>query len=70
MSMVDDALPVRAPPVPVLPPSLIDVALPEGPGLGIDLDVEECARHPYRKNAFPSLWNAQWLKEFTKAQTT
>jgi galactonate dehydratase len=24
--------------------------LPEGPGLGIELDVDACARHPYRKN--------------------
>ncbi len=28
-----------------------EFALPEGPGLGIELDVEACARHPYRKNS-------------------
>ncbi len=44
-----------------------EFVLPEGPGLGIELNVEACARHPYRKNAFPSLWDDRWLKEFTKA---
>jgi galactonate dehydratase len=42
--------------------------LPDRPGLGIELDDAECARHPYRKNSFPSLWDDRWLKEFTKAQ--
>jgi galactonate dehydratase len=42
--------------------------LPEGPGLGIELNVEACERHPYRKNSFPSLWDDRWLKEFTKAK--
>lgn len=41
--------------------------LPEGPGLGIELDAEACARHPYRKNTFPSLWDGRWIDEFTKA---
>src|SRR5262249_44573744 len=27
--------------------------LPEGPGLGVELNVEACARHPYRRNTFP-----------------
>ena len=44
-----------------------EFALPEGPGLGIELDLEACARHPYRKNPFPSLWDARWVDEFTKA---
>jgi galactonate dehydratase len=43
-----------------------EFVLPEGPGLGIDLDVEACARHPYRKNTFPSLWDNRWIDEFTK----
>jgi galactonate dehydratase len=43
-----------------------EFALPEGPGLGIELDVEACARHPYVKNTFPSLWDAQWLSDFTQ----
>jgi galactonate dehydratase len=41
--------------------------LPEGPGLGIELDADACARHPYRKNTFPSLWDGRWIDEFTKA---
>ena len=41
--------------------------LPEGAGLGIDLDLGACARHPYRKNTFPSLWDARWVDEFTKS---
>jgi galactonate dehydratase len=40
--------------------------LPDKPGLGIELDVEACARHPYRKNSFPSLWDRRWIEEFTK----
>jgi galactonate dehydratase len=45
-----------------------EFVLPEGPGLGIELDVEACARHPYRKNTFPSLWDHRWIDEFTKAK--
>jgi galactonate dehydratase len=44
-------------------------ALPEKPGLGIELNTEVCARHPYKKNSFPSLWDKQWLQEFTQNQS-
>jgi galactonate dehydratase len=47
-----------------------EFVLPEGPGLGIELDVEACARHPYRKNSFPSLWDGRWIEEFTKRELT
>jgi galactonate dehydratase len=40
--------------------------LPQGPGLGIELKVAACRSHPYRKNTFPSLWDRQWLSEFTQ----
>ncbi len=40
--------------------------LPDRPGLGIELDDAVCARHPYKKNSFPSLWDDRWLKDFTK----
>ena len=43
-----------------------EFVLPDKPGLGIELDVEACARHPYRKNSFPSLWDRRWIEEFTK----
>ena len=40
--------------------------LPEKPGLGIELNTGLFTRHPYKKNAFPSLWDKQWLEEFTR----
>ena len=40
--------------------------LPEGPGLGIQLDTEACQAHPYKKGSFPSLWDKKWLSEFTQ----
>jgi galactonate dehydratase len=43
-----------------------EFALPDQPGFGIDVDFDACARHPYRKNAFPSLWDDRWIAEFTK----
>jgi galactonate dehydratase len=41
--------------------------VPEGPGLGLELDTRVCESHPYRKNTFPSLWDKRWLTEFTKS---
>ncbi len=41
--------------------------LPDKPGLGIELDDAACARHPYRKHAFPSLWDQRWVAQFTQA---
>jgi galactonate dehydratase len=41
-------------------------ALPEAPGLGIELDEAACARHPYRRDSFPSLWDTRWTKDFTQ----
>ena len=40
--------------------------LPEKPGLGIELNTALCAKHPYKKNSFPSLWDKRWLKDFTQ----
>jgi galactonate dehydratase len=42
-----------------------EFALPDRPGLGLELDVGVCAAHGYRKNSFPSLWDRRWVKEFT-----
>lgn len=42
-------------------------ALPDKPGLGIELDDAACARHPFVKHAFPSLWDRRWVAEFTKS---
>ena len=41
-------------------------SFPEGPGLGIELDDEAIAEHPYVANAFPSLWDDTWLTRFTQ----
>ena len=40
--------------------------LPDRPGLGIELDDAEIARHPFVQHAFPSLWDGRWVREFTK----
>ncbi len=40
-------------------------ALPEKPGLGIELDEATIAAHPYKPLAFPSLWDTGWRDEFT-----
>ena len=41
-------------------------ALPDGTGLGIELDTGVCQAHPYKKCSFPSLWDKRWLEEFTQ----
>ncbi len=38
--------------------------LPDRPGLGIEIDEAAIAGHPYVKNAFPSLWDSEWLTDF------
>ena len=43
-----------------------EFALPEKPGLGIELHTALCAEHPYKMNNFPSLWDKRWLKDFTQ----
>jgi galactonate dehydratase len=45
-----------------------EFALPERPGLGLELDEAGCARHPYRKDPFPSLWDREWVSEFAKRE--
>jgi galactonate dehydratase len=42
--------------------------LPDTPGLGLDIDESVIAAHPYVKNAFPSLWDQRWSKNFTQNQ--
>ncbi len=44
-----------------------EFVLPEGPGLGLALDEAALADHPYVANSFPSLWDVDWLTEFTQA---
>ena len=44
--------------------------LTETPGLGLDIDEQVIADHPYVKNSFPSLWDITWLKNFTQDKLT
>jgi len=41
--------------------------LPQGPGLGLELDEGAIAAHPYKPLSFPSLWDGEWSKDFTGA---
>jgi len=41
------------------------IALPQGPGLGIDIDEAAIAAHPYKPLSFPALWDSTWTDEFT-----
>ena len=45
-----------------------EFVLPEGSGLGIDIDEDAIASHPYVQNAFPSLWDKGWTTNFTRNQ--
>jgi galactonate dehydratase len=45
-----------------------EFVLSERPGLGLDIDEEAVAKHPYVPNAFPSLWDSQWLAKFTQQE--
>ncbi len=36
------------------------------PGLGLELDEQAIAEHPYVANAFPSLWDGEWQTNFTQ----
>jgi galactonate dehydratase len=40
--------------------------LGDEPGLGLTLDEEAVAAHPYVAHAFPSLWDERWLTDFTQ----
>jgi galactonate dehydratase len=43
-------------------------ALPNNPGLGLEIDEAAIAAHPYRMQSFPSLWDQTWTDEFTGAR--
>jgi galactonate dehydratase len=43
------------------------VALPDKPGLGLEIDEAAIAAHPYRVLSFPALWDKTWTDEFTGA---
>lgn len=41
--------------------------LSDEPGLGLNIDEDVIRQHPYKKNAFPSLWSDEWLTHFTQS---
>jgi len=41
-----------------------EFVLTDTPGLGLELDDEAIAAHPYVQNPFPSLWDANWITDF------
>jgi galactonate dehydratase len=43
-----------------------EFVLADVPGLGLEIDEDAIARHPYVANAFPSLWDGEWLTNFTQ----
>jgi galactonate dehydratase len=43
------------------------IALPDKPGLGLEIDEAVIAEHPYRAHSFPSLWDQRWTEDFTGA---
>jgi galactonate dehydratase len=45
-----------------------EFTLPDGAGLGIELNLDVCRAHPYRKDSFPSLWDRTWLTQFTQKE--
>ena len=46
----------------VNPVKLVDgyIEIPERPGLGIDLNIDEIARHPYEQEHFLPLFRSGW----------
>jgi galactonate dehydratase len=43
-----------------------ELVLSDAPGLGLELDLEAIASHPYIPHAFPSLWDRDWQTNFTQ----
>jgi galactonate dehydratase len=43
-----------------------EFTLPDRPGLGVELNDDVIADHPYRQDAFPSLWDGDWPTNFTQ----
>ena len=41
------------------------LVLTDEPGLGVELNEDAIAEHPYVKNPFPSLWDEQWMSHIT-----
>jgi galactonate dehydratase len=44
-----------------------EFVLSDEPGLGLDLDLDAIAEHPYVPGSFPSLWDERWITNFTQS---
>jgi galactonate dehydratase len=40
--------------------------LSDRPGLGLEINQQAIAAHPYVRNSFPSLWDRSWSEQFTQ----
>ena len=49
-------------PAPVIDPANGHLSLPDGPGLGIDLNVEVARAHPYDPTAYLNIYEEGWEK--------
>ena len=45
-----------------------ELYLGDAPGLGLELNEAALAEHPYVAHAFPSLWDGDWLTNFTQTK--
>lgn len=45
-----------------------ELHLGDAPGLGLELNEAALAEHPYVAHAFPSLWDGDWLTNFTQTK--
>jgi len=46
-----------------------ELRIPSTPGLGIDIDEEVIAQHPYAPPALANLWDPAWVSNFTQSRT-
>ncbi len=44
-----------------------EFVLSDAPGLGLELDLDAIAEHPYVAHAFPSLWDRDWTAGLTRS---
>jgi galactonate dehydratase len=43
-----------------------EFVMDDKPGLGLELNDDVIAQHPYIQNPFPSLWDGEWVTDFTQ----
>jgi galactonate dehydratase len=46
-----------------------ELIVPDAPGLGVELDDDAIAAHPYVQTPFPNLWDAGWMTHFKQDET-